>query len=449
MQPKTRYAKSGDVNIAYQVVGDGPLDLVYVPGWVSHLDLNWEEPDHARFLERLASFSRLILFDKRGTGLSDRVPVNQLPTLEQRMDDVRAVMDAVGSEEAALFGASEGGPMCALFAATYPERVRSLVMYGSYARGLPEGDYPWASTRWATSSDDLDAMLELLGDTWGEPEELLGFWGPSIAEQEHYRRWWARYLRMSASPAAGVAFSRMNHEVDVRAVLPTIQAPTLVLHRAEDSLTVADGSQYTAERIPSARYVEPPGEDHLWFLGDQDALLDEVEQFLTGTRQTPEPDRVLATIMFTDIVGSTERAVELGDRRWRALLASHEAVVRAQLERFRGREIQMQGDGVLATFDGPARAISCARAICDEVRTLGVEVRAGLHTGECEVRNGDIAGIAVHTGARVSANAAPGEVLVSSTVKDLVAGSGIEFRDRGAHRLKGVPGEWRLFAIAS
>jgi class 3 adenylate cyclase len=447
MQPATRYAKSGDVNVAYQVVGEGPLDLVYVPGWVSHLDLNWEEPGPGRFLERLASFSRLILFDKRGTGLSDRVSPNELPTLEQRMDDVRAVMDAAGSEQASLFGASEGGPMCALFAATYPERVRSLVMYGSYARGFPDGDYPWATTRWATTPEDLEAMLDVVEETWGEPNELLGFWGPSIAEHERYKRWWSRYLRMSASPAAAVTLSRMNHQVDIRHVLPAIQAPTLLVHRARDSLVLAEGSSYMAERIPDARFVELPGEDHLWFFGDQDALLDEVEQFLTGTRPVREPDRVLATVMFTDIVGSTERAAELGDQRWRELLGSHEALVRMQLERFRGREVQMLGDGVLATFDGPARGIRCARTICDEVRSLGIEVRAGLHTGECEMRNGDIAGIAVHTGARVSAKASPGEVLVSSTVRDLVAGSGIEFQDRGVHRLKGVPGEWRLFSV--
>jgi class 3 adenylate cyclase len=284
-------------------------------------------------------------------------------------------------------------------------------------------------------------------ETWGEPNELLGFWGPSIAEHERYKRWWSRYLRMSASPAAAVTLSRMNHQVDIRHVLPAIQAPTLLVHRAQDSLVLAEGSRYMAERIPDARFVELPGEDHLWFFGDQDALLDEVEQFLTGTRPVREPDRVLATVMFTDIVGSTERAAELGDQRWRELLASHEALVRMQLERFRGREVQMLGDGVLATFDGPARGIRCARTICDEVRSLGIEVRAGLHTGECEMRNGDIAGIAVHTGARVSAKASPGEVLVSSTVRDLVAGSGIEFQDRGVHRLKGVPGEWRLFSV--
>jgi pimeloyl-ACP methyl ester carboxylesterase len=447
MQPATRYAKSGDVNIAYQVVGEGPLDLVYVPGWVSHLDDNWSEPNYARFLERLASFCRLIMLDKRGTGLSDRLPVKELPTLEQRMDDVRAVMDAVGSRRASLFGTSEGGPMCALFAATYPERVRSLVMYGSFARGLPEGDYPWAATRWVTTPEDMEAILELLGETWGEPEELLGFWGPSIAEHEQYRRWWARYLRTSASPAAGVALARMNSQIDIRHVLPTIAVPTLLVHRAGDSLVPPDGSRYMAERIPGARYVELPGEDHLWFLGDQDALLDEVGQFVTGSRQSRMPDRVLATVLFTDIVGSTERAAQLGDQRWRELLASHDAFVGGQIERFRGRRIKGLGDGVLATFDGPARGIRCAQAICDDARGLGIEVRAGLHTGECDVLNGDLGGIAVHTGARVSAKASAGEVLVSSTVKDLVAGSGIEFQDRGVHQLKGVPGEWRLFAV--
>jgi len=449
MQPPTRYAKSGDVSIAYQVFGEGPLDLVFVPGWVSHLDLNWEQPDYARFLDRLASFSRVIVLDKRGTGLSDRVPVERLPTLEERMDDVRAVMDAVGSERAALFGVSEGGPMCALFAATYPERVEALIMYGSYARGMPAGDYPWATTRWATTRGDLEAFLELLGDTWGEPEELLGFWGPSIAEDEMHRRWWARYLRTSASPAAGLALVRMNHEIDIRHILPAICVPTLILHRAHDSLVLADGSRYMAGRIPGAKYVELPGEDHLWMFGDQRTLLDEVERFLTGTHQTAEPDRVLATVMFTDIAGSTERAAELGDRRWRQLLERHATTLRAALDRYRGREVKMLGDGVMATFDGPARAIRCAATICYDARELGIEVRAGLHTGECELVDGDVAGIAVHTGARVSAAAAPGEVLVSSTVKDLVAGSGIEFRDRGSHELKGVPGEWRLFAVQS
>jgi class 3 adenylate cyclase len=447
VDPDIRYARSEGASIAYQVVGDGDRDLVFVPDFSSNLVYGWEHPYWRDFYALLARSFRLILFDKRGTGLSDRVSPNELPTLEQRMDDVRAVMDAAGSERASLFGASEGGPMCALFAATYPDRVQSLVMYGSYARGLPDDDYPWASTRWITSPEDLETMLEVLEEGWGEPHEFLGFWGPSIAETARFKEWWARYLRISASPAAAVALSRMNHQIDVRHVLPAIQAPTLLIHRAEDSLVIADGSRYMSDRIPDARYVELPGEDHLWFFGDQDALLDEIEQFLTGTRQVREPDRVLATVMFTDIVGSTERAAELGDQRWREVLVSHESVVRAQLKRFRGREINVLGDGVLATFDGPARAIRCAQVICDEVRSLGIEVRAGLHTGECEVRNGDIAGIAVHTGARVSAKASPSEVLVSSTVKDLVAGSGIEFEDRGVHELKGVPGEWRLYAV--
>jgi class 3 adenylate cyclase len=448
-QPKTRYAKSGDVNIAYQVVGEGPVDVVYVPGWVSNLELNWEQPSYARFLRRLASFSRLMLFDKRGTGLSDRVPVDDLPTLEERMDDVRAVMEAAGSERAALVGASEGGPMAALFAATYPERTSGLVMYGAYARGLPEGDYHWGTTRWITDGDALEGALKVLAENWGEQSEMWGFWGPSLVEDGHHRRWWTRYLRQSASPAAGVALARMNHEVDIRRVLPTIRVPTLVLHRGEDTLIAPEGSRYMADRIPGAKYVELPGSDHLWFFGDQDSLLDEVEEFLTGTRQTPEEhDRVLATVMFTDIVGSTERATALGDRGWGELLAGHEDIVRAELERFRGREVKTLGDGFLATFDGPARAIRCALAISDRVQGLGIEIRAGLHAGECELRNGDVTGIAVHTAARVSSQASAGEVLVSSTVKDLVAGSGIEFRDRGRHVLKGIPGEWGLYAVA-
>jgi pimeloyl-ACP methyl ester carboxylesterase/class 3 adenylate cyclase len=449
LQPTTRYAKSGNVNVAYQVVGEGPIDVVYVPGWISNVELNWEEPSYARFLRRMASFSRVIMFDKRGTGLSDRVSNDDLPTLEQRMDDVRAVMEAAGSRRAALFGTSEGGPMCALFAATYPERTAALVMFGAYARGMPEGDYPWGATNVTSTPEDLEASLQLMADTWGEPTDLLGVWGPSIAEDERRRAWWARYLRMSASPAAAVTLVQMNHQVDIRPVLPTIRVPTLIVHRSEDALVDAAGSRYMAERIPGAKYLEMPGADHLWFFGDQDGLVDEIEEFLTGTRQVPEHDRVLATVLFTDIVGSTERAAALGDRGWRELLASHETLVRTELERFRGREVKNLGDGFLATFDGPARGIRCARSICDGVGGLGIQVRAGLHAGECELRDGDVTGIAVHTAARVSSEAGAGEVLVSNTVKDLVAGSGIEFRDRGRHTLKGVPGEWQLFAVAA
>jgi pimeloyl-ACP methyl ester carboxylesterase len=439
--PETRYAKSGDVNIAYQVVGDGPLDLVFIPGWVSHLEYFWEEPSFARFLRRLASFSRLILFDKRGTGLSDRVALDDLPTLEQRMDDVRAVMDAVGSQRAALMGTSEGGPLCLLFAATYPERTAALVMVGAYARRLWAEDYPIGA-----SADEYDAFLEDVRVNWGAPVGLDRR-APSVAHDERFRTWWATYLRMSASPGAAYALTRMNGQVDVRHALPAIGTPTLVIHRTGDRSLPVEGARYMAERIRGAKLVELPGDDHLPYVGDQDEILDEIEEFLTGVRRGPEPDRVLATVLFTDIVGSTEKATELGDRRWRQLLDSHHDVVRRELDRWRGREVNTAGDGFLATFDGPARAIRCARGIRDAVQPLGLEIRAGLHTGEIELSDDDVAGIAVHTGARVAASAGPGEVLVSGTVKDLVAGSGIEFEERGEHELKGVPGMWRLYAV--
>jgi pimeloyl-ACP methyl ester carboxylesterase len=440
-QPETRYAQSGDVSIAFQVVGEGPLDLVYVAGWVSHLEYFWQEPNYAAFLRRLASFSRLILFDKRGTGMSDRVPESELPTLEQRMDDVRAVMDAVGSEDAALLGLSEGGPMCLLFAATYPERTRALIMLGSYARRTWASDHPWAP-----NEAEQEAFIDELARDWGGPVGLAAR-APSQVDNEAFTRWWSTYLRMSASPGAAKTLTRMNAQIGVRAVLPLVRVPTLIVHRTDDRAMSVEGSRYMAERIDGARYVEVPGEDHLPFLGDQDQILDEVEEFLTGVRRGPEPDRVLATVLFTDIVGSTERAAALGDRLWRGLLEAHHTAVRRELERFRGREVDTSGDGFLATFDGPARAIRCATAIRDSVETLGLAIRAGLHTGECEMHANGVAGIAVHMGARVAALAGPGEVLVSSTVKDLVAGSGIEFEDHGVHELKGVPGDWRLFAV--
>ena len=440
-QPETRYAQSGDVNIAFQVVGDGPLDLVYVPGWVSHLEYFWQEPSYAAFLRRLASFSRLILFDKRGTGMSDRVPDSELPTLEQRMDDVRAVMDAVGSEEAALLGMSEGGPMCLLFAATYPERTRAVIILGSYARRTWAPDHPWAPTE-----ADHEAFIEEVARDWGGAVGLAAR-APSQVGNEAFSRWWSTYLRMSASPGAAKTFTRMNAQIDVRDVLPLVQVPTLIVHRGGDRAMSVEGSRYMAERIEGARYVELPGEDHLPFVGDQDQILDEVEEFLTGVRRGPEPDRVLATVLFTDIVGSTGRAAELGDRRWRELLEAHHAAVRGELERFRGREVDTAGDGFLATFDGPARAIRCATAIRGAVERLGLTIRAGLHTGECELHGNNVSGLAVHMGARVAALASPSEVLVSSTVKDLVAGSGIEFDDRGVHELKGIPGDWRLYAV--
>jgi pimeloyl-ACP methyl ester carboxylesterase len=441
MTPETRYARSGDVNIAYQVVGDAPRDLVLVPGWVSNVEIFWEEPTCARFLERLASFTRLILFDKRGTGLSDRV--TDLPNLETRMDDVRAVMDTVGCERAALLGYSEGGPMCGLFAATYPARTTTLIMVGSYARLLWNPDYPWGRRPEAHE----EWMATSLRD-WGGPVGFDLRW-PSAAKDGRARQWWARLLRMGASPGANRALQQMNAEMDVRHVLPAIRVPTLLLHSEGDRALPVGGSRYMAERIPGARYVELPGNDHLPWGEDADAILDEIQEFLTGVRHGPEPDRVLATVLFTDIVGSTEKAAAIGDRRWRDLLEGHHNLVRRELGRFRGHEVDTAGDGFLATFDGPARAVRCARAVSDGVRTLGLEVRAGLHTGEVELVDDKVSGLAVHIGARVAAAAGPGEVLVSSTVKDLVAGSGLRFQDRGPQSLKGVPGEWHLFALES
>jgi class 3 adenylate cyclase len=417
-------------------VGDGPLDLVLVPGFVSHLDLDWEEPRYAHFLRRLASFSRLIMFDKQGTGLSDRP--GGLPDLETRMDDVRAVLDAVGSEQAALFGYSEGGPMCVLFAATYPERTSSLVLYGTYAkRQDPDDDYPWATTR-----PERREHAEEIERNWGT-DAHLGSMAPNA--DAALRAWWARRSRAAASPGAARDLILMNSQIDVRAVLPTIRVPTLVLHRSGDRDSRPEEGRYIAEHIPGARFIELPGEDHFVSIG-ADEIVDEVEEFLTGIRPAREPDRVLATVLFTDIVDSSRRAAELGDRRWGEVLGGHHAAVRRQLERFQGREVDTAGDGFLAAFDGPARAVRCGRAISEAVGELGLEVRAGLHTGEVELADGRVTGIAVHTGARVAALAAPGEVLVSSTVKDLVAGSGIEFEDRGEHELKGV-GAWRLYSV--
>jgi class 3 adenylate cyclase len=433
--PETRYAKSGDVNIAYQVVGEGPLDLVLVPGFVSHLENDWDEPRSARFLERLASFCRLIRFDKRGTGLSDRP--GGLPDLETRMDDVRAVMDAVGSKRAGLFGYSEGGPMCILFAATYPDRTSALIVYGTYAkRRDPDEDYPWAPT-W----EQRMAYAEEVERTWGD-EADLGTMAPS-ADREMIG-WWRARARASASPGAARDLVLMNSQIDVRAILPTITAPALVLHRTGDRDSGVEEGRYIADHLRDARFVELPGDDHVPWI-DSDPILDEVEEFLTGVRRGPDHDRVLVTVLFTDIVGSTQRATELGDRAWRELLDRHNLVVRREIDRFRGREIDTAGDGFLATFDGPGRAVRAAQAIQEAVRGVGLDVRIGLHTGEVELVGPDVRGIAVHIGARVSALAEAGEVLVSSTVKDLVAGSGIEFEDRGAHSLKGVSGEWHLF----
>lgn len=439
MQPETKYAKSGDVSIAYQVIGNGPRDLVYIPEAWAPVEWQWQEPIYARFLERLASLSRLILFDKRGTGLSDRLPA---ATLEERVDDVRAVMDAVGSKCAALCGVCEGGPISLLFAATYPERTSALVLYGTFAKFSWSPDYPWGFT-----AEALVEFRRAVEESWGTGRSLTAF-APSVADDRRFRERWGQCERLGGSPGAICALMRMDADIDVRDILPTVRVPTLVLHRSGDRVTPVGGARYTAARIAGARFVELPGDDHL-FVGDQDAILDEIEEFLTGVRPTPQPERVLATVVFTDIVGSTEHAVELGDRRWRELLESYHALVRDELLRFRGREIDTAGDGFFATFDGPARAIRCACAISLAVKSLGISIRAGVHTGECEVTGSKVSGIAVHIGARVAAHAGAGEVVVSSTVKDLVAGSGLRFADRGVHVLKGVPGKWRLFAAIS
>jgi class 3 adenylate cyclase len=442
VQPTTRYARSGSVSIAYQVVGDGPRDLVWVSGWVSHLEAGWDEPLQARFRRRLASFSRLILFDKRGTGMSDRVADRDLPVLEQRMDDVRTVMDAAGSERAAIVGQSEGGGMAMLFAATYPERTTALITIGAYSRRIWDPEYPWAPT-----PEQRQQFFDWIERDWGG-EFDVGSLAPSLASDEGFKRQMSAYFRLSASPGSALALARMNTQIDVRHVLPTISVPTLVLHRTGDlDANIAEG-RYIAERIPGAKFVELPGNDHLPWVGNQEDIVDEIEEFLTGVRPAPEPDRMLATVLFTDIVGSTEWAASLGDKAWRDVLEQHHASVRRELERFRGQEITSTGDGFLATFDGPARAVRCAVAIRDRLRESGLEVRAGVHTGECERMGDNIGGLAVHIGSRVAGLAGPGEVLASSTVKDLVAGSGIVFEDRGAHLLKGIPGEWRVFQVA-
>jgi pimeloyl-ACP methyl ester carboxylesterase len=439
MKPQTRYARSGDVSIAYQVVGDGPRDLVLVAGWVTNIEVLWEEPSMARFLERLAGFSRLILFDKRGTGLSDRVA--DMPNLETRMDDVRAVMDAVQSKRAALLGYSEGGPMCVLFAATYPNRTAALVTVGSFPRRLWAPDYPWGPQH-----DDRARWIETIKAEWGGPIALDDR-APSVAQDPAFRDWWARLLRMGASPTAAAALQHMNSDIDIRHVLPAIRVPTLIIHNADDPLIASGAGRYMAERIPDAKFVELPGRDHLPWVGNADAILDEVEEFLTGMRRGPDPDRILATVLFTDIVESTRKAAELGDHRWRDVLTAFQGLARDHISRFRGREIDTAGDGLLAAFDGPARAVRAATAVSADVRRLGLEVRAGLHTGECEIMGTKLGGVAVHIGARIAGLAKGGEVLVSSTVRDLVAGSGLKFADRGQHALKGVPGDWRIFAV--
>jgi class 3 adenylate cyclase len=436
VQPETHYARSGDIRIAYQVVGNGPFDLVFVPGFISNLDLAWEEPNRAHFFSRLASFSRLILFDKRGTGLSDRV--GNIPTLEERMDDLRAVMDAVGSHKAALFGISEGGAMSMLFAATYPERTQALVLYGTYAH------FPL----WVLPPDKLKEFIEIVERDWGTGATAR-FFAPTRAADESFKRAWARFERLGASPSAVVALMKMNNEIDIRHVMPSIRVPTLVLHRSGDTRVNVEAGRYLGANIPGAKYVELPGIDHTLWIGDTDHVTDEVEEFLTGSRADVEPDRVLATVMFTDIVDSTKRASELGDRRWQTLLEQHNHILRSELYKFRGREVKTLGDGFLATFDGPARAVRCASSIVQAVHPLDIHVRGGIHTGEIEVKGDDVGGIAVHIAARVAALAKGDQILVSSTVRDLVAGSNLRFADKGSRSMKGLPEKLRVFSVAS
>lgn len=436
MEPiRTRYAKNGDINVAYQVFGEGDVDLVFVPGFISHIENYWDEPRLAKWLRKLGSFSRVILFDKQGTGLSDRA--SKLPGMDERMDDVGVVMDAVGVEQAAIFGISEGGSLATLFAASHPDRSKALILYGAFAQ----------FKSWFPTQEALEGLFQYIDSAWGSGESLPMF-APTMKDDLALKEWWGKFERLGASPGAAKTIMRMNSQIDITDILPSVNVPTLIIHRTGDVTVNVEGGRLLAERIPDAKYVELSGVDHLPFVGENpDQILDEMAQFLTGELRPFETERILATVLFTDIVDSTKRAAELGDRLWRDLLERHHSIVRGELNRFRGQEIDTAGDGFFATFDGPARGIRCACAIRNAVSSLGITIRAGLHTGECEVMGDKVSGIAVHIGARVMNKADPGEVLVSSTVKDLVAGSGLNFNDRGKYALKGIPGEWRLFLV--
>ena len=437
---EVRLARSGDVHVAYRVVGDGPIDLVYAQGSLTHLEVYWELPAYRRYCERLAEFTRLILFDKRGMGMSDRVP--GATTLEERMDDIRAIMDAVGSERAAIMGESEGGPLALLFAAAHPERTRALILQGAEVRERTDEDWPYGEATGA----EFEHSMATLPERWGKGLKV-DWVAPSVAGQEWARGWWRRVQLNAATPGSAEAFMRMAFDIDVRHVAPTINVPTLVIHAVDDQVCNVENGRFLARTIPGAIYTELPGGEHVpWF--DPDVVLGEIREFLTGQREARAIDRVLATVLFTDLVGSTARAAELGDRQWRNLLAQHHDTVRRELQRFDGREVDTAGDGFFATFDGPARAIRCAQSIIRAVRPLALEVRAGLHTGEVEILGDKVTGIAVNIGARVASQAEAGEVRVSGTVKDLVAGSGIEFEERGRATLKGIPGEWPIYAVA-
>ena len=441
--PDTRYAKTADgVHIAFASVGEGP-DLIFIPGWVSNVELFWEDPDANRFFQRIGRFARVTVLDKRGTGLSDPVPNDRLPPIEVRIEDIRAVLDTLGTERAFIAGHSEGGQNAAVFAATYPTRTHGLILISSDVRGAWAPDHPWGMTeeQWQAEQDQIERE-------WGSGGYIEAFFDqimPSLSNDDAARRRFATFWRRSASPAAAMAVNRMWWETDIRGILPAIAVPTLIVWRSGSPW--APESRYLAEHLPKAKAVEIEGPDHVPWAGDFEPFLREIEEFVTGVPPVLQPDRLLSTVLFTDIVSSTERAATIGDARWRALLDRHHDVVRTQLGRFRGREIDTAGDGFLAVFDGPARAVRCARAIADSVRELGLEIRAGVHTGEVELRGDDITGLAVHIGARVASHAGPGEVVVSSTVKDLTAGSGLEFEELGEHALKGVPDRWRLYRV--
>jgi class 3 adenylate cyclase len=440
MDVDVHYARSGDLRIAYATFGDGPVDFVFVPGWVSHLESWWEADAPARFFRRIASFSRLIMFDKRGTGLSD--PFTGVPTLEERSDDVRVVMEAVGSTAAFLCGLSEGGPMSVLFSAAYPDRTRGLILIGSNVRILKSPDWPYGKT-----PEEWQEFREGIED-WGQGG-LINLFLPSFAGDERAKRYFSRWQRMSASPSTALALFDANTQIDIRRILPQVQVPALVIHRTDEPVVSVGNARYAAEHIPGARLLEQPGQDHLPWLGDADGMLDAIEEFVTGSRHHVDEDRILATVLFTDIVDSTRLAAEAGDRRWRELLDAHDEISAREVERFRGRRVKTTGDGMLAVFDGPARGVRCAQAVLDGLAELRVEIRAGLHVGECELRDDDVGGLAVHIGARVAGLAKPSEILVSRTVRDLVAGSGLRFDERGEHELKGVPDRWSLYAVAS
>jgi len=441
VRPETRYGKTGDIHIAYQVFGDGPVDMVLATEFWHSIEMQWDQPDLAAFLERMGSFARVISFDQRGSGVSDPVSLRELTSLDLWMDDINLVMDEVEAESAVLYGIGGGGTMSMLFAATHPQRVSGLVLVNSFARLSRAPDYPWGR-----GPDLEDEVLDVMRTGWGRGV-FLDLVAPSRVGDEDFRRWWARYQRIGASPGTVLSMRKMIGQIDVRDVLPSIRAPTLVLHRAETTWNRIEHGRYLAEHIPGAELVEVPGVDHLFFIGNSEAIMSETERFVAGLVGPPESDRQLSTVLFTDIVGSTKLAAQVGDRRWREVLEAQRALVRHELERYRGLEIDTAGDGFFATFDGPGRAVKCAAVLRDAVKPLGIEIRAGLHTGEVEVLSEGLAGVAVHIGQRVLAEAEPGEVLVSSTVKDLTAGSGLEFEDRGLHALKGVPEEWRLFAV--